>query len=81
MGRKKHVDCECPLIWVGLLMPVFSFVGCMLNRHAPIRRDVAWHGRTYRGHCRHCGAEIERHGRNDWRKCKPMTKDNGSAQA
>ena len=62
-------------------MSVFSFVGCKLDRHAPIRRDVVWNGHTYRGNCRYCGAEIQRHGRGDWRKHKPVTKQDESTQA
>lgn len=49
-------------------MSVFSFVGCLINRHRPVRRNVTWDGFAYVGECRHCGALIARHGRNDWRK-------------
>ncbi|RNJ62593.1 MAG: hypothetical protein EDM03_14355 [Porphyrobacter sp. IPPAS B-1204] len=49
-------------------MSVFSSIGCLLNQHEPLRRDVTWDGRTYVGHCRHCNAPIERHGRRNWRK-------------
>lgn len=51
-------------------MSVFSFVGCLLNQHDPVRRDVTWNGRAYVGDCRHCGAPIQRHGRRNWRKRK-----------
>jgi hypothetical protein len=49
-------------------MSVFSFLGCLINRHQPQRRDVVWNGRTYTGLCRHCGAPVERHGHHDWRR-------------
>jgi hypothetical protein len=61
-------------------MSVFSLIGCLFNRHDPIRRDVAWNGLTYTGKCRHCGAEIERFGRRDWRRNKSVTKQNGNPQ-
>jgi hypothetical protein len=51
-------------------MSVFAFAGCLFNHHDPLRRDVEWDGRTYVGHCRHCGAPIERHGRRNWRRRK-----------
>jgi len=49
-------------------MSVISFVGCLLNHHEPLRRNVTWSGRAYIGECRHCGAPIKRHGRRNWRK-------------
>ena len=49
-------------------MSAISFVGCLIGRHQPLRRDVAWDGRAYVGTCRHCAATIIRHGHNDWRK-------------
>jgi len=49
-------------------MSVFSFVACLFNQHDPVRRDVTWNGRVYVGHCRHCGAPIERQRRRSWRK-------------
>lgn len=49
-------------------MSVFSFIGCLLNHHDPVRRDVIWSGRAYIGTCRNCDAPIQRHGRRNWRK-------------
>ncbi|GIX21103.1 hypothetical protein [Erythrobacter cryptus] len=49
-------------------MSFLSFLGCAINRHRPVRREVEWDGRTYFGRCRHCGAPIARHGRRDWRR-------------
>lgn len=49
-------------------MSVFSSIGCLINYHKPLRREVMWNGRAYIGHCRHCGALIERRGRRTWRK-------------
>lgn len=49
-------------------MSVFAFVGCLMNFHRPLRRDVEWDGRTYVGVCRHCGTPIERRSRRNWRK-------------
>jgi hypothetical protein len=49
-------------------MSLFSYLGCLIGRHKPVRRDVNWDGLTYTGHCRHCGAAIERRARNNWRK-------------
>ena len=51
-------------------MSVFSFIGCLLNQHQPLRRDVVWDGRAFVGQCRRCGAPIHRHGRRNWRKDK-----------
>jgi hypothetical protein len=47
---------------------VFSFFGCRVGRHQPLRRDVTWDGRHYVGTCRHCGEPVQRHGHRDWRK-------------
>ena len=52
-------------------MSVFSFVGCFANSHAPLRRDVSWDGRSFVGHCRHCGAPILRISHRNWRKDEP----------
>ncbi len=60
-------------------MPVFSFIGCLLNRHGPQRRDVTWDGRTYIGTCRHCAAPIQRHGRRNWRKRKDASEQQHDA--
>lgn len=49
-------------------MSVFSALRCLLNQHKPKRREVTWDGRTYVGHCRHCGVAIERRRRGSWRK-------------
>jgi len=51
-------------------MSVFSSIGCLLNQHDPVRREVTWNGRTYVGICRHCNAAIQRNGRRNWRKRK-----------
>jgi hypothetical protein len=51
-------------------MSVFSMIGCLFNRHKPLRRDVEWDGRAYVGTCRNCGAPIQRHGKRKWRKRK-----------
>jgi hypothetical protein len=51
-------------------MSVFAFIGCRLNRHKPLRRDVTWDGRAYIGQCRHCGAPIERRGHRKWHRRK-----------
>jgi hypothetical protein len=48
-----------------------SSIGCKFNRHKPLRRDVEWDGRAYIGTCRHCGVQIMRHARRDWRKRNP----------
>lgn len=49
-------------------MSVFVNIGCLLNRHDPVRRDVMWDGRHYVGRCRHCGVPIMRYKRRIWRK-------------
>jgi len=54
-------------------MSAFSFIACLLNQHAPVRRDVTWNGRAYIGHCRHCGAAIKRSARRSWRKRKNLS--------
>jgi hypothetical protein len=58
-------------------MSVFSFIGCLLKKHEPMRRNVTWDGRSYVGHCRHCGSPIQRHGRRNWRKCKDADQPQG----
>ena len=49
-------------------MSFLSKINCMLGRHEPQRRDVRWDGRTYVGHCKHCGAPIERIRHRRWRE-------------
>jgi hypothetical protein len=56
-------------------MSIFSFPGCLFNRHRPQRRGVSWDGRQYIGECRDCGEPIQRHGRRDWRKRKIESED------
>jgi hypothetical protein len=51
-----------------LSMSFISLIGCAVDRHRPIRRKVAWDGKHYVGHCRHCGAEIIRVAHHKWRK-------------
>jgi hypothetical protein len=62
-------------------MSLFSFLGCMINRHSPLRREVEWNGRAYVGACRYCGTPIERHGRRNWRKRKSVRQDGKGAEA
>jgi hypothetical protein len=59
------------LIGKTLAMSIFSFFGCVFNRHQPLRRNVQWNGRAYIGTCRHCDAQIIRSGRRNWRRRKP----------
>jgi hypothetical protein len=49
-------------------MSLFSFIGCLADKHQPVRREVDWDGRYYVGTCRHCGASIRRYAHHDWRK-------------
>jgi hypothetical protein len=49
-------------------MSVFVSIGCLFNRHDPVRRDVTWDGRHYVGRCRHCGVPIVRYKRRTWHK-------------
>jgi hypothetical protein len=49
-------------------MFLISRLACRINRHDPMRRKVVWNGESYVGQCRHCGTEIERHSRKNWRK-------------
>lgn len=49
-------------------MSLLSFLACALDRHAPVRRNVAWNGLAYVGNCRHCEAAIQRMGHRNWRK-------------
>lgn len=58
-------------------MSVFSKIGCLINRHDPLRRDVTWDGLAYVGVCRHCGAPIKRHRRNNWQKSKESSPAKG----
>jgi hypothetical protein len=51
-----------------LSMSFISIFGCTMDRHAPVRRDVAWDGKHYAGNCRHCGAPIIRIGHRKWRR-------------
>lgn len=51
-------------------MTFLSSILCALGWHNPKRRDVKWDGRNYRGECRHCGTEIIRISRKNWRKAK-----------
>jgi len=48
-------------------MSIFSPVLCFLGRHEPLRRNVERHGNEYVGHCRHCGKDIHRVARHQWR--------------
>jgi hypothetical protein len=41
-------------------MSFTTFIGCSMDRHAPLRRDVKWNGLQYVGHCRHCHESIAR---------------------
>jgi len=58
-------------------MSFFDSIGCLLNQHQPLRRDVTWNGRVYVGTCRRCDAPIERHGRRRWRKRKGAEANHG----
>lgn len=49
-------------------MSFMSFIGCTMDRHDPLRREVTWDGRHYAGHCRHCGTPIVRIGHRKWRR-------------
>lgn len=49
-------------------MSLLSPIACMMGRHDPKRRDVEWDGRTFIGHCRHCGKPIERVTHRQWRE-------------
>jgi len=51
-----------------LSMSLLSKLKCILGWHEPLRRDVKWDGKQYRGTCRHCGTEIVRMARKTWRK-------------
>jgi hypothetical protein len=59
-------------------MAVYSFVGCLINRHEPQRREVTWDGHAYVGNCRHCGVPIQRYGRRNWRKRKAASEQPGA---
>ncbi len=48
-------------------MSVLSTVRCMTGRHEPLRRNVERSGTGYVGKCRHCGKDIERVSRGQWR--------------
>jgi hypothetical protein len=49
-------------------MSFMSFIGCSMDRHEPVRRDVKWDGLQYVGHCRHCHEPILRVAHQKWRK-------------
>lgn len=58
-------------------MSLLSPIACMMGRHAPHRRRVSWDGKTYKGHCKHCGREIERVTHRNWR----VSSSNEAAQS
>jgi hypothetical protein len=49
-------------------MSFMSFIGCAMDKHQPLRRDVKWDGKHYVGHCRHCHDPIVRIAHHKWRK-------------
>lgn len=44
-------------------MSAISFLGCLIGRHKPVRREVVWDGRIYLGNCRQGAVPIIRRGR------------------
>lgn len=48
-------------------MRLISKLSCMINRHRPDRRKVAWTGKHFSGKCRYCGQVITRKSHRKWR--------------